>query len=300
LPTNRRRTEVIAAKSKEELIETLKNSEFSEPFEIEEIFNEPTESQLDYAAALGIDVPKNASKEDVSALISRAVDGDGAEPNPELIEFATDRGLVFSQYIGKRALYNLIFNRLPLEDKIAFFCFCAYRWLSDDRQGNLDRHKYKPLFYEFAKQQFSNEKFVKSLENYAGEEIRFFGTLKFTDGGECSGGSVNTIAYKTCANFLKNKLSLNPVTVKTVRASGNGNSELKKMSLRQIVETKGKIYAVKQYKEEAGVSLGVAKSYVENYMKQNNITPAKSGCTGVILIFIIISSLSIYCATGVF
>ena len=221
IPTNRKRTETLIAKDEEELIERLKNSDFKEPFDIEEIFNESTDRQLEYAKDLGIKVPKDASLEDVSALISRNVDGDSLNPNPELIEYAVDKGLYFSKYIGKKALYNLIYESLSLKDRIAFFCFSVYRHLSDDRQGNLDKHRHKNLFYEFAESEINNDKFLKSLGKYTGEDIRFFGTLKFPDGGVTYGGSVNTIAFKTCALFLCKKLSLKLVTTKKVNSNKN-------------------------------------------------------------------------------
>lgn len=66
-------------------------------------FDPPTERQMEYAKSLGIKIPEDACKTDVSALISRAVDKDG-EPNEGLLEFATNRRIFFSKYIGKTAL----------------------------------------------------------------------------------------------------------------------------------------------------------------------------------------------------
>jgi len=179
--TNRKRTVIIMDDDKESAIEKIKKKGYLEPFELlNEYFYPPTKEQLKYAKSLGIRVPKDASQEDVSEMIARMVNNDSA-PNPELFEFANEIGLDFSGYIGKKALYNLVFFYLQTEDKIAFFIFCVYRWLSDDRNGNLNKHQHRELFYDFAKQQINNKKFIESLYEYKGEEIRFFGKMKFTD-----------------------------------------------------------------------------------------------------------------------
>jgi hypothetical protein len=112
VPNNRNVSEMVLAQG-----------EIKEPFEITEVpFSLPTDRQLSYAQALGITIPPDACLDDVSALISRAVDND-SEPNKGLIEYASNKGLTFSVYVGKKALYNFIFYSLQLYDKIAFFAF---------------------------------------------------------------------------------------------------------------------------------------------------------------------------------
>jgi hypothetical protein len=213
--TNRMRTVNIVGRSISDVYRTLKKEGFVEPFTVEELFFSPSEAQLKYAKDLNITVPQSASSDDVSALISKRVDGD-SDPNPDLVDYASGKGFVFSNYIGKKTLYNLIFYQLPLEDKIAFFVFSVYRWLSDDRGGNLDKHKHREVFYEFAKKHVSDEKFTNSMLNYSGEDIRFFGTLKWSDGDEHFGGSTSTIAYKTCVDFLRYRLGVQNHISKTI------------------------------------------------------------------------------------
>lgn len=208
VPTNKKRTIKIEAQNKADAIAFIKrDSEYAEPFEIKEFFDPPTESQLDYAKDLKIKMPRDASIRDASALISRAVDRD-SDPNLDLIEYAKGRGLLFSKYAGKKTLYNLIFLNLPQLDKIAFFAFSVYRWLSEDRHGNLDTHPQRHFFYDYARLKSGDEKFIKSMEKYQGEDIRFFGMIKFSDGGEAYGGSISTIAYKDCTDYLNKKLGL--------------------------------------------------------------------------------------------
>jgi len=67
----------------------------------------PTERQLDYARDLGISIPANATKNDLSDLISLKVDRD--KPATERHkQFGKLYGLEFTDYIGKKALFNRI------------------------------------------------------------------------------------------------------------------------------------------------------------------------------------------------
>ncbi len=120
--TNRVRTVMLIAKSEADVVLQLKQTGYTEPYEITEELPEPaTDAQIQYAKALQIDIPLNPNKDDLSALISRKVDND-SDPSPELVEFAFEKGLSFSEYIGKKALYNFVFHSLSTQDRIEFFC----------------------------------------------------------------------------------------------------------------------------------------------------------------------------------
>lgn len=164
-------------------------------------FEPPTERQLEYATSLNIELPEGVCKQDVSALISRSVDRDGI-PNEGLIDFATNRKLFFSKYIGKTALYNWVFYELPDLDRVAFFIFSIYRYISDNRHSNLDTHPHYEKFYEFANSIVGDERFMKSMNKYSGADLKFFGELTTPDGWTHTGGSVNTIAFKAAREFL--------------------------------------------------------------------------------------------------
>jgi hypothetical protein len=208
IETKRKRTHTVTANNIGEAIELFKKEGLIEPFDISETPLPPpepaTERQLEYAKHLKIEIPENATKDELSVLISYKVDND-SPPNPGLIDFATGRNISFSKHIGKKALYNLLFRALPLEDRIAFFAFSVYRSLSDDREANLDKHISKNVFYELAEQQLRNDQFLKSMNRYSGENLRFFGTMKFKDGNSTNGGSVNTVSYKVCAEFISGR-----------------------------------------------------------------------------------------------
>jgi hypothetical protein len=220
--TNRIRTITLIARDEFGIVQQLKSGDYIEPYEIEEILDPPTSDDLLYARGIGVDIPTGASKEDYYALIFKKTTKD-SDPNPDLIEYGVNKGIYFSKYRGKRDLYNIIFHALSIEDRIAFFAFSLYRWLSEDRQANLDQHKDRSIFYEFAELQLSNDKFLKSLDNYSGSSLRYFGII-IVDGWEHHGGSVDTIAYKTCAEFLNVRFAIQKT--KTKKFESHDNSKL--------------------------------------------------------------------------
>src|SRR4051812_34652872 len=76
----------------------------------------PSEAQLEYAAKLGVTIPADATIEDASAIISKAVDGDVA-PASDLLDFANFHGLAYSSYIGEQRLYDQLFEDLGHLDR---------------------------------------------------------------------------------------------------------------------------------------------------------------------------------------
>lgn len=220
LPTGRQRKVIIEARSEEEALSKL-GSEYSDVKSVTVKNRPPTERQIDYAHSLGINITDDMCFEDVRCLISRKTD-DRQPPKQGLIDFADAHNISFSNFTGKKALYNSVFYGLPQKDAIAFFIFSLYRYLSDDRESNLDKSLYKIYFYEFAEEYNSNSKFVKSLyDNYRGEDLRFFGTLHISDSnGESwnSGGSAKTYALKCAKNYLyeRNLIEEHATTTKTI------------------------------------------------------------------------------------
>ena len=241
--TKRTRSVTVDADNESEAVEKLKAQGFLEPFEFQSEHDDaPTDRQLNFADKLGIEIPRDANIKDAVALISKAVDND-SDPNPDLVEYANELGLTFSQYIGKRALYGLVYRSMDLREQIAFFVFCVYRWLSDDRRGNLNKHHYRQVFYDFADQHINDAKFVKSLAQYDGEDIRFFGKITYSDGNEYYGGSASTLAYKTCAAFLKERFGLQNKTSIRLKSKREGGSE-RGNSKKSNDNTKGCVFGV--------------------------------------------------------
>ena len=214
--SNRFRTVKILAKSQDVCEKLAEEQGLLPPYEISELPpNAPSERQSSYAKALHIGFPSDITYNELSDLIDRKVSNGGDTPQIGLAEFAVAHDMHFSRYIGKNRLYDLVFSNLRGVDKIAFFIFCIYRWMSDDRNANLDEHKYKETFYEFAQELQGNSKFIKSMERYSGRNIKFFGTL-YGGGYEHEGGSTNTIAFKTVSDYLENKLGLHRSSSKNI------------------------------------------------------------------------------------
>lgn len=192
-------------------------------------FDAPTQRQIDYAKSLGIHIRSEYTSQDVSALISKHVDNDD-EHTDGLFHFATNHRVHVSKYIGETALHGAIFHNLPTVDRIAFFVFAVYRDIKGDNYSNLDIHPHRAKFYEFAESMKSDDKFIKSLEQYnGGKEIRYFGTKKIKNGLEestLSGGSTRTTAYKSARQFLieQNLISANATSSKTIGKSSKFNT----------------------------------------------------------------------------
>ena len=213
-------TNRICKKTSEVMVEDdpvdfIRQMGYEEITSLEKIdFPRPSERQEEYYYHLtGKRLPPNASIKDASALISRYErDDDFGEkdiysPNPDLVEYATQQKIKFSYYIGKKSLYNLIFNSLDFEEKIVFFVFCVYK---DKMQkngikvcGNPTACLHYNTFHEFARQQLDNSSYIKSVSRHSGAALRYFGEFTLPDGSAINGCSVNTIAYKTTMSYLK-------------------------------------------------------------------------------------------------
>ena len=170
-------------------------------------FEMPTRRQLAAAARYGITVTSEMDAQDVSDLLSRHLRQDPQEPNQGLIEFALNRGIHFANGIGKKALYNRIWEQLPRYDKFAFFSFCVYRYLSDDRNiADMDKSPYKESFYRFADRCMKFTRYTECLEDFEGEGLRCFGELIINKGEDSEdfvgGGNTDSDLYNDAVVFL--------------------------------------------------------------------------------------------------
>lgn len=200
--TNRFRSINIWARDESEIPLKLKQMDYSTIQSIIDITPTPTEKQISLATNLGYQITSDMTALDVSALISKKIDKDSYPPKYELMVFADNHDIVYSTFMGKKTLYNVIFNGLSDLDRYAFFIFCVYRYLSDDREANLDKSPHKQIFYSFANYCAANPKMEQSLiENYAGEDLRFFGTLS-NGTNKYYGGSTQTSIYKIAKQYL--------------------------------------------------------------------------------------------------
>lgn len=202
METGRVRTKKIDAFSESEARALIKNLGYEDPIEISQIpFDPPTDAQRDACRRHGTSIPPKACKLDVSFIIDNKLNCDRIS-NPELLQYATEMKLKLSYYIGKKSLYEYIFRSLEQRDKISFFVFCVYRFLSNNRCGNLNISPYKNLFDEFSDKKLLDSSFVNSVNRYSGDELRYFGSICIGNNTYHNGGSTNTIAYKATKKFL--------------------------------------------------------------------------------------------------
>lgn len=167
-----------------------------------------TNMQRDYAKRIGIILPEEATESDARALIDRALDDD-MEASKGLLDYAREKGMLCSDYIGSKALHNQLFDNLSVEDRTSFFCFCIYKFHIRGDEENLLNHPKKAVFEAFGKQYAKDTYFQESLEEYVGEELIAFGKSKQLVNGVLKnvyGGSIYTRAYKVAYAYIKDNI----------------------------------------------------------------------------------------------
>lgn len=177
--------------------------------EVSEIPPEPpTERQLDYARDLGISIPANATKDILSDLISLKVDRD--KPATERHKnFGRMYGLEFTDYIGKKALFNRIQAALVVpgreKELLSWFTFRVYRELAGGSDNASISGPDDSTIEEIANELVTDEKIIKSVRRYEGSELIWFGEWTSPDGYVHTGGSNRTAAYKQASSLLKQR-----------------------------------------------------------------------------------------------
>ena len=91
---------------------------------ITDITPTPTEKQISLATNLGYQITSDMTALDVSALISQKLDKDSYPPKYELMLFADNHDIVYSTFMGKKTLYNVIFNGLSDLDRYFLYFLC--------------------------------------------------------------------------------------------------------------------------------------------------------------------------------
>lgn len=170
--------------------------------------NPPTTRQLDYAKSLGIAIPENVDKFDLSDLISRRVDEDQPSVQKDW-DLARFFDIVFTQYIGRIALYNRIQEELSVPGRerelLSWFSFNVYRDLLGGEQNIPSNGLSNHLVKAVASKLIEDNQVLKSVRRYRGSELLIFGEYTLPKGYTCEGGSRRTIGYETVATILKEK-----------------------------------------------------------------------------------------------
>ena len=166
----------------------------------------PTERQLEYARGVGIQVPSDANKDELSDLLSIYEDRDKPATDRHR-EFAKHFRIETTRYVGKKRLFEMIFAELRQPgnevDLIAWFTFRVYRELTEASDSAPIKHPGDQKIRDIAKLLAEDEKVIKSIRRYRGEDLIWFGQWTAPDGITHYGGSNRTTAYKAAAEALR-------------------------------------------------------------------------------------------------
>ncbi|GEM_PF-2741602 len=170
----------------------------------------PTERQLAYARHLRIKIPEDAIKEEVTDLISVHEDKD--EPSSEIERsYAKKHEARFTRFTGKKWIYNNIFYALCREGKeqdlVSWFAYHVCIDIVGRKKENPIDNPDHPTIREIASVLSADPSVIKSICRYSGEDIIRFGEWTDREGRTHTGGSRKTIAYKTIAEALKERLN---------------------------------------------------------------------------------------------
>lgn len=168
----------------------------------------PTDRQLAYARDLGISIPADVTKPELSDLIDERLQKD----KPAALHFqafAKRFGVVFSQYVGKKSLFDRLFAYLTKpgreEDMTAWFVFRVYRELVRGRTNAPIQGPDDLSIRDIAKLLVDDRSVVQSIRRYQGCDLVWFGEWTSPDGTVHYGASNQTIAYKRASSLLRER-----------------------------------------------------------------------------------------------
>lgn len=160
LQTNRQRKIELIAFSYNEAINKLISDGY-DPDKIDihrDHFDPPSEEQLQAMRNHNDWIPDNACSQDMSAIICRYTEDD-RNADKSLMDFATQRGFVFSYFIGQKALIKRLLNTFSSEEKIALYIAYVKRDLTGTWDlNNFDKYKVSAI------QLMDNKQFMDSFK----------------------------------------------------------------------------------------------------------------------------------------
>ncbi|MDX1813546.1 MAG: hypothetical protein R3319_02040 [Candidatus Bathyarchaeia archaeon] len=221
--SGRSRTRTYKAKD-EASVRALAESDGTGIKSLEELPPElPTERQVAYAKDLGIKIPPEITKNELSDLISCKVEDD-TPASKTLINIAKEYGIEATNYAGEASLYSQIFSNLSQpgheRDLVAWFAFNVLNDRAEARRTKPISSPTDPQLSSLAEDLAADTKVVQSIRRYSGESLRWFGERTLSDGFTHSGGSNRTAAFKAVVaaginNAFESKLVSSTSKVKT-------------------------------------------------------------------------------------
>lgn len=179
-------------------------SEENEDFDLQDISPEipenekPTERQVRYAKDLGIKIPKNVTKNELSDLISNKIDDDPCSSS-YLRSTASYFNVQYTRYTGRDTLYGRIHGLLSQPGRerelVTWFAYWVYRRLINYRDTGVEIDDYRIL--EIADELVNDPRTLKSIRRHDG--IDFAGEREF---------STRTIAYQEVSERIREKFGI--------------------------------------------------------------------------------------------
>ena len=118
--------------------------------------------------------------------------------------------MTFTRYLGKRELFQRIFykvSRPTFEQELcSWFVYRVYRSLTNASDNVPIKGPDDPVVQEIASELMTDDKVVKSMRRYQGEDLIFFGQWTAPDRVVYNGGSKDTIAFQRASELLRAKL----------------------------------------------------------------------------------------------
>lgn len=203
--SGRSRTRTYTAKDEHEA-RAIAEADGTAITEIEELPPEPpTDRQIAYAKDLGIKIPTDVTKDELSDLISCKVDED-ARASSQLLAMANDYGVETTSYTGEGAVYARVFAAFSSpghEQELAqWFAFNVLRDRSPTRSAALADYPDDPRLVSVASKLVVDPKVMQSIKRYSESSLVWFGEKTDGEGYVRQGGSNRTAAYKAAAALI--------------------------------------------------------------------------------------------------
>lgn len=183
--TGRMRTVEVVAWDKETEQNIAKKAGLVEPYEVEKIgMPKPTERQMEYVNNIGIFVPSDATKDDVSIFLSRYEEKRSIrQPKAptEMLEILIKRmGIYIPSYAGETEMNHYFRASIRTEEEwYAYFAMKVYaqttgknyRFIHEANENEQNRFK------AFARKYKDDRAFVESFNRYDKEKITITGKI---------------------------------------------------------------------------------------------------------------------------
>jgi hypothetical protein len=165
----------------------------------------PTDRQISYAKDLGIKIPADATKDELSDLISCKVDEDSMASS-QLLAIANGYGVETTRYTGEGAVYARIFSVLSgsgREQELAqWFAFNVLKDRLRDKSAALPDSPNEPRLVSVASKLVADPKVMQSINRSSESRLLWFGERTDSEGYIRQCGSNRTSAYKAAAALI--------------------------------------------------------------------------------------------------